>query len=174
METTKEDSGWLHKILPPLLEDAGLEDCALPPDSIKEAFFKAAAAAKSRAASIFSGEDDDDARCVKDPWPTAEDASDAVVGMEPGNDPAGSYTVEKEGGIGGMGGEDIKVGGGVEVADIGDEVVVGEGGVKLGEEGKSCADELQGLKIEEDAKKGGGGEEEKKEDERPTLVEGFV
>lgn len=33
-----------HEILPPRLEDAGLEDCALPLESIQEAFLKAAAA----------------------------------------------------------------------------------------------------------------------------------
>ncbi|KAL7607022.1 hypothetical protein Lser_V15G20018 [Lactuca serriola] len=44
MEATWEAniSSLLDKIKPPLLEDAGLEDCALPSDSIQEAFPKAA------------------------------------------------------------------------------------------------------------------------------------
>ncbi|KAI4329246.1 hypothetical protein L6164_021534 [Bauhinia variegata] len=174
METTKE-LGLLDQIVPPRLEDAGLEDCALPPDSIMEAFYKAATAVKSHATSIFSGEDNADAECVKDPWPTVKDASDVVIGMEPGNEPSGACTVEKGGGIGGMGGDDVKVGrGGFEVDDMGDEVVVGDEGVKLGQEGKACVDELRGLKIKEDLKKSGGDEEEKREDERTSLVEGFV
>nr|KAJ0214318.1 hypothetical protein LSAT_V11C400219520 [Lactuca sativa] len=44
MEATGEAniSSLLDKIKPSLLEDEGLEDCALPPDSIQEAFLKAA------------------------------------------------------------------------------------------------------------------------------------
>uniref|UniRef100_A0A7N0TC49 Uncharacterized protein n=1 Tax=Kalanchoe fedtschenkoi TaxID=63787 RepID=A0A7N0TC49_KALFE len=38
----------LSEFRPPRLEDAGLEDCALPPDSIREAFLKAAAAVGAR------------------------------------------------------------------------------------------------------------------------------
>uniref|UniRef100_A0A7N0ZUY5 Uncharacterized protein n=1 Tax=Kalanchoe fedtschenkoi TaxID=63787 RepID=A0A7N0ZUY5_KALFE len=38
----------LSEFRPPRLEDVGLEDCALPPDSIREAFLKAAAAVGSR------------------------------------------------------------------------------------------------------------------------------
>ena len=42
----EELTGLLNKILPPYLEDARLEDYALPPDSIKEVFFKVASAVK--------------------------------------------------------------------------------------------------------------------------------
>ncbi|KAL7607021.1 hypothetical protein Lser_V15G20019 [Lactuca serriola] len=44
MEATGEAniSSLLDKIKPSLLEDEGLEDCALPPDSIQEVFLKAA------------------------------------------------------------------------------------------------------------------------------------
>ncbi|XP_061367555.1 uncharacterized protein LOC133310609 [Gastrolobium bilobum] len=170
MESTKEQSGLLHQILPPRLEDAGLEDPALPPESIHEAFLKAATAVKSRAASIFSVTDDEnDADCVNDPWPTGNDATDAVVGIELENEPSGPCTVLK--GCEAVA-DEVKVGGGgVE------EVVVCEG-VKLGEESEACVDELQGLGIKEkdDVKNGGvGGEEEEEEKEKkPTLVEGFV
>ncbi|KAJ1388776.1 hypothetical protein SESBI_38867 [Sesbania bispinosa] len=167
----EEQSGLLHQILPPRLEDAGLEDPALPPESIHQAFLKAAAAVKSRAASMFS--DEDDADCVNDPWPTAKDASDTVVGIELENEPPGTCTVEK-------GREavrdEVKVGGG-DVEEVVDEVVVGEG-VKLGEDGEACVDELRGLGIKEkeDVKKPGvvdvEGEDEK--DKKPTLAEGYV
>ncbi|MCI14064.1 hypothetical protein A2U01_0035191, partial [Trifolium medium] len=86
MESTEKQSGLLHQILPPRLEDAGLEDPALPPESIHEAFLKAAAAVKSSAASIFSGEDD----CVDDPTPTEEKVSDAVDVIEPESEAPGA------------------------------------------------------------------------------------
>ncbi|MED6146756.1 hypothetical protein PIB30_037661 [Stylosanthes scabra] len=173
MESAKEQHGLLHQILPPRLEDAGLEDCALPPESIHQAFLKAASAVKS-AAAIFSDDDDATARdCVNDPWPAAaEGTSDAVIGIEQENEPPGACAVEKgcE-----AGGDEVKVAGGSgggELDEVVDEVVVGEG-AKLGEgEEESCVDELQGLGIE-DAKKNkkrNGEEEEKK----PILAEGYV
>lgn len=166
----EQEKGLLHQILPPRLEDAGLEECALPPDSIKEAFFKAASAVKSRAASFFShGDEDVDGGCVSDPWPTAKDASDALIGIERETDDSGPCSVEKGSEIGA---DEIKIGGGGggdDVEEVGDVVVVGEEGVDLGKEGKACVDGLRGLGIEDD-------EEGKKEVEgkRPTLVEGFV
>ncbi|KAG6430846.1 hypothetical protein SASPL_108919 [Salvia splendens] len=48
----------IDSIIP--LEDVGLEDCSLPPDSIREAFWKAASAVRS----IVS----DEGGCVEDPW----------------------------------------------------------------------------------------------------------
>ncbi|KAM1153243.1 hypothetical protein TB2_035203 [Malus domestica] len=51
-----------YHILPPHLEDAGLEDCALLPDSINETFLKAATAVKSRATPIFTSDEDKEAR----------------------------------------------------------------------------------------------------------------
>ncbi|XP_027344867.1 uncharacterized protein LOC113857266 [Abrus precatorius] len=170
MESTKENSGLLHQILPPRLEDAGLEDPALPPESIHQAFLKAAAAVKSRASSIFAADaDEDDADCINDPWPTAKDASDAVIGIEPEIEPPGACTVER--GCEAVA-DEVRVGGdGVEVED---EVVVGEG-VRLGEDKEPCVDELQGLDIkekEEDVKKGGDEDDEK--EKKPTLAEGYV
>ncbi|KAL4606811.1 hypothetical protein ACB092_09G130800 [Castanea dentata] len=83
METTKSrEGGLLNQISPPRLEDAGLKDCFLPPDSIKEAFLKATTAMKSRVSSIFAtnldNNDDDKGNCVEDPWTTA-DANDTLV-----------------------------------------------------------------------------------------------
>lgn len=181
MESTKEQEfGLLHQILPPRLEDAGLEDCALPPESIKEAFLKAASSVKSRAGSIFSADDEEDAGCVGDPWPTAKDASDAVIGIEPENEPPqGPCSVEKGGGMGEIGADEVKVGGGSGdgVAEVGDKLVVGEEGVKLGEGGKGCVDDLKELGVEDNVKNGDGGEDEggkEKKGKRPTLVEGYV
>ncbi|CAM8942164.1 unnamed protein product [Rhodiola kirilowii] len=48
MEAPPDQNPLLAEIRPPRIEDAGLEDCALPPDSIREAFLKAAAAVGSR------------------------------------------------------------------------------------------------------------------------------
>lgn len=175
MESTEEQSGLLHQILPPRLEDAGLEDCALPPESIHQAFLKAASAVKH----VFS-DADDCGDCVSNPWPTAEDTSDVVAGIKPENEPVGPCAVEK--GFEASG-DEVKVGGGgVGGEEVGDEVVVvGEAGVKEG--GEACVDELQGLGIKDDdvdAEKengvvqvGEGGDDEK-EKKKPTLVEGFV
>ncbi|XP_058734431.1 uncharacterized protein LOC131606178 [Vicia villosa] len=85
METTENQSNLLHQIIPPRLEDAGLEDPALPPDLIHEAFLKAAAAVKSGAASIFSGDD----ACIDDPTPAEDDKCDVVDGIEPENEVPG-------------------------------------------------------------------------------------
>ncbi|GMN37216.1 hypothetical protein TIFTF001_006646 [Ficus carica] len=171
MEATEDQGGGLlHQILPPRLEDAGLEDCALPPDSIKEAFLKAATAVKSRAASILSF-DEDDGDCVKDPWPDAKDSSDVVVGFLPENQPPGPCASEKGAGATEIGGDDVVVGGGGE--EMEDKVVVGSEEEKGG---KDCVEGLQGLEIG-DEKNGGGDEEEDKDEadeERPILVGGYV
>ncbi|KAE8656969.1 Sulfite exporter TauE/SafE family protein, putative isoform 1 [Hibiscus syriacus] len=67
----RETTGLFDKILPPRLEDAGLEECALPPDSIQEAFLKAASVVKSRAATFFHSDDEDEVEhgCLDDPLP---------------------------------------------------------------------------------------------------------
>ncbi|XLT11840.1 hypothetical protein HN51_057530 [Arachis hypogaea] len=160
-------------ILPPRLEDVGLEDCALSLESIHQAFLKSAAAVKF-AAAIFSDDDDETAGdCVNNPWPaTAEGTSDVVIGIEPENKLPGACTVEK-----GCeeGGDEVKVSGGsnCEVEEVVDEIVVGEG-PKLGEgEEEPCIDELQGLGIEDDAKKNKKKNYEE-EQKKPTLTEGYV
>lgn len=162
MEATKEGTGLLDQIVPPRLEDAGLEDCALPPDLIKEAFLKAASAVKSRATSIFSDEDES-AECVQDPWPEgakfASDklvgvppvpgASDALVGIEMGKETPGSCVAEKGGGV---------------VEEDGDKVVVVGGDVeeKENERGGCLGD---GLKKKEE-----NGSEEEGEREDPVVM----
>ncbi|KAK2971185.1 hypothetical protein RJ640_008609 [Escallonia rubra] len=178
MEATAEAAaaGLLEKIRPPRLEDAGLEDCALPPESIREAFLKAATAVNS---TIFSPSEDDDeepqGKCVNDPWPTLEDPSDALLCITPEGEPQGSCAVEK----------------GRVPEDIGDEVAVGGeeaaaedkllGPGDLPEGGESCVDGLQGLEIggKGNKLKNGEGESESEEEdeeggERPILAETYV
>ncbi|KAJ9190187.1 hypothetical protein P3X46_001415 [Hevea brasiliensis] len=180
MEASKEQesTGLLHKILPPRLEDAGLEDCALPDESIKEAFFKAASAIKSGAASLFSDDEEDD--CVQDPWPEAKGLTDEViggsqdsamldtlVGVDTETEVQGPCVAKKSGGV---------------VWEGGDKVVVGGSDVEEKEREKGCVDDgLKGLKIGDKKEENGGAaggngdeEQEEKEGERPILTEGFV
>ncbi|KAJ6327542.1 hypothetical protein OIU78_014416 [Salix suchowensis] len=157
MEATKEGSGLLDQIVPPRLEDSGLEDCALPPDLIKEAFLKAASAVKSRATFIFSDEDES-ADYVQDPWlekakfasdklvgvPPVPGASDALGGIEMGKETPGSCVAEKGGGVVEAGGNKVVVVGG-DVEEIenerGDCLGVG---LKKKEENGSEAEEEEG------------------------------
>lgn len=160
----------LGEIRPPRLEDAGLEDCALPPESIKAAFLKAASAVQSIIS--HSSDDEDEGRCVNDPWPTFGDSSDVVVGIKDGIDVVHEGCGAKKGGA---------------VSDVpGDEVVIKDAEEKADElvvlapdlpgAGKACVDGLQGLEIGE---RGGGLKgkklkDEEKEGERPILAEGHV
>ncbi|XP_062089332.1 uncharacterized protein LOC133795886 [Humulus lupulus] len=159
MEVTKEQGGGiLHRILPPRLEDAGLEDCALPPDSIKEAFLKAASAVKSRASRIFTpGEDSDsDGDCVKDHWTADKDHSDVIIGV-PGTMFPGPCTADKGIEAGDFGGDDVVTG------NI-DEIVEVESARK------ACVEGLQGLEIAER----NDGTEDGEDEDRPILVGGYV
>ncbi|XP_043811928.1 sulfite exporter TauE/SafE family protein 3 isoform X3 [Manihot esculenta] len=173
MEASKEQesTGLLHKILPPRLEDAGLEDCALPPESIKEAFLKAASAVKAGATSFFSGDEEDD--CVQDPWPEAIDLSDEVigglpgsampdtlVGVEPEKDVPGQCVTEKGDGL---------------VWEGGDKVVVGGGDVEEKEREKGCVDDgFKGLKIADKEENGGatGGNGDEEQEEKEGMITG--
>ncbi|XVF86615.1 hypothetical protein PTKIN_Ptkin18bG0056600 [Pterospermum kingtungense] len=156
METT-ESTGLLDKILPPRLEDAGLEDCALPPDSIHEAFLKAASAVKSRAATLFHSDDEDEVEpgCLDDPLPDNGKCSSDILVSPPCPDMSDILVVG--------GSSDPEVGGcvkekgsGGKVAEGKDMVVVG-GDAGEAVDGKGCVDdELKGLKI---------GEKEKNKDE---------
>ncbi|GER44998.1 RNA-binding (RRM/RBD/RNP motifs) family protein [Striga asiatica] len=171
-----EEESFLDLIKPPRLEDAGLEDCALPPESIKEAFLKAASAVRSIISS--SGDKDEGGvRCVEDPW---EDSSDALVGITEGTTgPTEGCIVEKGGGLTEAPGDRVSVGGGDEKSDA----VVVPGAEEGGGEA-ACVDGLQGLEIGEKGKGNLGkkiGEtdcdvdedEEKRADNTPILVEGF-
>ncbi|KAJ0257054.1 Uncharacterized protein HA466_0079890 [Hirschfeldia incana] len=162
----KERTGLLDKILPPALADAGLEDCALPPDSIHEAFRKAADAVKSRAASLFEHDEEEGGGggCVADPRPETKETK-PVLG--------GSDTIVVGGDNGGDAGPCL-VGKGNEKMEDALVVVAGEGG---GGEGKSCGDGLKDLDVEGvESSKGekDQSEEEEEEEMKPILVEGFV
>ncbi|XAR67713.1 hypothetical protein NMG60_11002589 [Bertholletia excelsa] len=179
MEATSGVEDLLSKIRPPRLEDAGLEDCALPPESIKEAFLKAATAVGSRAASIFGESEDDDEEgcCMKDPWPEAVESSDTLVGISEGIEPpSGSCSNEKGGGLPDVVGDEVAAGL-TEAKEMVDKVV-GAPDVPEGE--KACVDGLRGLKIGDQGdgkgEKSENGDEDKKdgEEERPILVETFV
>lgn len=56
MELKKESESFLDKIWPPHHEDAGLENCVLPPGSVKDVFLKAATVVQS----MISASDDED------------------------------------------------------------------------------------------------------------------
>ncbi|KAL6285737.1 hypothetical protein ACE6H2_010127 [Prunus campanulata] len=145
MEATKEQgAGLLHHILPPRLEDAGLEDWALPPDSIKEAFLKAATAMKSRSTSIFTTDEDEEAfeDCISDPWPDLKVPADEVIGAGP--------ETRSPGPCGGDKGASVEVGGDEVVVrgeeEKGDKVIVGGEDVREGGD-RACVDGLAGLEI---------------------------
>ncbi|XP_048443058.1 uncharacterized protein LOC103944867 [Pyrus x bretschneideri] len=167
MEATEEQgAGILHCILPPRLEDAGLEDCALPPDSIKEAFLKAATAVKS---SIFTSDEDEESfeDCVNDPWPDLKDRTGELVGAEPETRSAGPCGGNKGGSVD-VGGDEVVVGG---EEEKGDKVMVGGEDVRDGGGDRDCVDGLAGLEMGEKVKKG---EEEEKDGGGAILVEGYV
>ncbi|KAK1362913.1 Mucin-5AC like [Heracleum sosnowskyi] len=160
MEATE---GIFEKIRPPRIEDAGLEDCALPPESIKEAFLKAASAVRS---SLVS-DDEDDATCVDDPWPSAGESSDAIVGILPENEAPGSCVGKKGGKVPERLGDKVVDGVGDDDVAKGDEVV---GGGEVSEEGECCVEELKGLKIGEKTEK----KDDANESDRPILTEGYA
>ncbi|KAH7858233.1 hypothetical protein Vadar_021574 [Vaccinium darrowii] len=163
MEATSDAQGLLGKIRAPRLEDAGLEDCALPPDSIKEAFLKAATAVGSRAAPVFSSnsdeEEEDGRSCVEDPW-GEEKPGDDLVGVREGVDPPpGACVAEKGSGVGEVMGDEVAAGLTEAEERMGDKVVDGREGAEEG--GEACVDGLKGLKIGEKKKdKNGEGEED--------------
>ncbi|TYI26839.1 hypothetical protein ES332_A05G138600v1 [Gossypium tomentosum] len=166
MEATRgrETTGLLDKILPPRLEDAGLEDCALPPDSIHEAFLKAASAIKSRAANIFHSDDEDEVErgCLDDPFLDKSKCSSDVLVSPPCPDMSDAVVVG---------------GGSPDPTSDAVEGCVKEKGCEAAD-GKGCLDdELKGMKIkgEEKKKKNQNQEDDdEREKEKPILVEGFV
>ncbi|KAK1416846.1 hypothetical protein QVD17_25963 [Tagetes erecta] len=144
METTGkvEFGSLLDKIQPPCLEDAGLEDCALPPDSIQEAFLKAASVVRSRIFHTASDEESE-GECVNDPWPVSEPSGDKLVGITTEADPSGSCVPKKGGELPAVNGDEVVVGGTEGMADKVVETEVPDGAEK------PCVDGLQGLKIGE-------------------------
>ncbi|XP_073053083.1 uncharacterized protein [Primulina eburnea] len=175
MDAADEAKGFFDSIKPPRLEDAGLEDCALPPDLIKEAFRKAASAVKS-VITTSDEEGESGGQCVDDPW---EDSTDVVIGIADGiTAPSGGCVVQKGGGLTEAPGDEVAVLGG-DPNEKGDTVVDPD----LPASGDACVDGLQGLDI------GGNGrgilgkklvdrkadvDEEDEGGDRPTLAEGYV
>ncbi|XP_071691985.1 uncharacterized protein [Rutidosis leptorrhynchoides] len=163
----------LDAIKPPRLEDAGLEDCALPPDSIQEAFLKAATSVRSR--MFHNSDDESEEECVNDPWPANGSSGDKLAGITTEADPPGTCVPKKGGELPDVIGDDVVVGGREGMPDkvVGPEVP--------DEAEKSCVDGLQGLKIGE--KKDGVGkktetntkssedEDEDEDDQRQVLAE---
>ncbi|KAI4331445.1 hypothetical protein MLD38_029632 [Melastoma candidum] len=149
------------EILPPRLEDAGLEDCALPPESVKEAFMKAALAVKSRASSLLSPSTEE-GDLVSGPIP--EGLSDHVVGADVAewDHPC---VVEKGGGgepRGDLATPEVVEGG------VGDRVVVP--GMEGDGKGACVSDGPLG-----EAETGlAAAEEEEGSEDEPSLVEGVV
>ena len=176
-----EDASILGNLRPPRLEDAGLEDCALPPDAIKEAFLKAADAVRSRAASLLTTDndtgtvEDDGDSCVKNPSPSGGESIDALIGNSPVSDPyhrpcAGEKCPD---GLPEVVGDEVAA----DVTEAEEKVDKVVGGIEVEEGGKSCVDGLQGLKIGEkngDERNKSENDEEDEEDERPILVEGYL
>jgi hypothetical protein len=84
------NAGFLSS-MPPKLEDAGLEDCALPIEGIQEAFRIAAGKAKAAADSFkvnMQSKVEDVGGCISNPMPTSGDFKDtpiATAGTTPGD-----------------------------------------------------------------------------------------
>ncbi|KAK3129902.1 hypothetical protein QOZ80_6AG0532810 [Eleusine coracana subsp. coracana] len=150
-------------ILPPRLEDAGLEDCALPPDSIAEAFSLAAAAVSSRLARLPLSDSDDEedegdqfvGGCVDDAGLARGVVPDVLVGCSGGNGGADEVVI-----VGGGGGDKVVTGGREEEEDR--VVVVGEGRgeKKLGKEGGCVEGVGEGIDEPGRPQHDGGGDEE--------------
>ncbi|KAJ8644732.1 hypothetical protein MRB53_006480 [Persea americana] len=161
----QEGKSLLESVRPPRLEDAGLEDCALPPEAIKEAFLKAASSVRS----AFNGRD-----CIEDPGPSDGDLHDSLVSDEAPM-PCGCAGAVKESSPERCGGKEV-IGIGEEASDI----VVGMEVPKEGR-GRACVDglpeEIEGKDEEEER---GGFErneeerEEEEEEDRPILAEACI
>lgn len=131
----------LFNVLPPTLEDAGLEDSALPTNAIQEAFKRAADALKtapwhvqSNAGSIFRG-------VTFEEEPSGIRKGTAALGEEEScvDTKAGGVVVEE--------GHDLVVGQDVGLYES-DKVEFGkEGGPKLGDKG--CVEGLAGDRGED-------------------------
>ncbi|XP_072966414.1 uncharacterized protein [Typha angustifolia] len=181
----EEIGGVFQSLLPPKLEDAGLEDCALPPESIIEAFSRAAISIKSR----FTEEEDDEEKeggCVQDPRPSNGEIADSLVGGG-----GGSKTLPVCGGGGVGSGVEGRKGSGDEVVVVGvdEEEMEGDRVVVVGGEqeeqdvgGKRSCVEGVGVGILGGKKKLGLSEEKEDEGEgesdggnrKPILVEDLI
>jgi len=166
------DGGFLSS-LPPKLEDAGLEDCALPIEGIQEAFRIAAEKAQAAADGFkvsMKSKAEDIGGCVLNPAPINGDLKDTTIEAT-GTKPADSCVEPHTGGL-------LEDGKDAVVDPLGepkeDKLV---GGIdvepKLGEEGCLKGDPLEpvGGIPEPSAVTDDDGEEEPK---GPTLTEAFL
>ncbi|KAI3977446.1 hypothetical protein MKX01_000359 [Papaver californicum] len=144
MEATNEEGSLLSSIRPPKLEDAGLEDCALSHDCIKEAFFKAANSLKSLGRTDLDSEDEEETDVLKGEL----GLPDSLIGVKPVSDPpASSCSNEKGNGLPEVIGDEACVGGdGSEISEKESNRILGLN-VPQGKKEDACIDGLQGLKI---------------------------
>jgi len=157
-------SNIITSIIPPRLEDAGLEDCALSVEGIKEAFLKAAKAMKYKSSSVFH-----DGECIEDPEPSNGELTDSLEGisqMPNGPDESQSCVGSRVGGLVEEGTDKF-----VDFGDKGvqDEVIDAQFSIKHPGEDGAC---VQGLDVlEEDEDLADYGEEE---GPTPILAETYV
>ncbi|CAN6456444.1 unnamed protein product [Victoria cruziana] len=182
-QTMSPQAEGLLKIVPPRLEDAGLEECALPPDAIKLAFLKAADAI----GYVLPGrlghhhpEDDDGEfgkRCVDDPLLPDGDLPDSLLGAP---------SPEEERHRGPCSGKDVIP------EPVDEDVVVGHGkgwegfsdrmlGLdipSLEDDTPACVGGLQGLdevkQQGDQQRRGPQNDVEEKRGERPILDEAYI
>ncbi|XP_058074351.1 uncharacterized protein LOC131223080 [Magnolia sinica] len=171
MKATEEE-GLLNMIRPPRLEDAGLEDCALAPEAIKEAFLKAASSVRTQAKSIFPADDNeiDGGCCVNDPGPSNGELRDVLTQVPP-EDPKPCGEAEK-GGLPEVSGVKVIVVG-VEGGGASDRVL-GAAVPEWEERKGGCVEGLlEGLEIGENEDFGDEGSEDEKED-KTILAEAYI
>ncbi|KAI3892890.1 hypothetical protein MKX03_012406 [Papaver bracteatum] len=164
MEAANEEESLLSSIIPPRLEDTGLEDCALSHDSIQEAFLKAANSLKSWAPTDPDSEDEDPIGKLGFP--------DSLIGVKPASDPpSSSCSNEKGNGLPEVIGDEVCVGGdGNDISEKESDRILGLN-VPQGKKEDACIDGLQGLKIDE---KDNEDDEEESESVNPILVEALI
>ncbi|KAI3992688.1 hypothetical protein MKX01_008010 [Papaver californicum] len=170
MEAINEEGSLLSSIRPPRLEDAGLEDCALSHDSIKEAFFKAANSLKSWGRTYIDSEDEEESDVQKGEL----GLPDSLIGVKPASDPpASSCSNEKGNGFPEVIGDEVCVGGdGNDISEKESDRILGLN-VPRGKKEDACIDGLQGLKIHDD-KNEDDDDEGEGESENPILVEALI
>ncbi|PIA29377.1 hypothetical protein AQUCO_06000031v1 [Aquilegia coerulea] len=169
----KEEKGILGNIRAPRLEDAGLEDCALSPKSIKEAFFKAANSIRYFVTNDDEEEEEEEKSCVQDPRSTDFKSDDSLIGISPAPDPPGPCGNEKGFSVnGGLMGDEVGVGVKGVIEDEGFDKLLGSDEVT--DDKKACVDGLEGLKINGDEKRGVQNDEDDEKDDEPILVEAII
>lgn len=163
-ETKYGSNNIITSIIPPKLEDAGLEDCALSAEGIKEAFLKAAEAVKYKGFHVFHN-----GGCVEDAGPSNGEWTDSLQGnsqipTEP--DKSQSCVGSRVGGLVEEGTDKL-----VDLGEEGvqDDVIDAQLSIKHPGEDGAC---VQGLEeLEED-----GDRADNREEEGPTpiLAETYV